>query len=155
MWILKGSKKYGAKCVNGYMTAEATMVFPLVLSVCMMAIFLGIYVYNRCVMQQDAYRVARVAVQLPYANSEEKYNAAWDWMKYLIEEKYILMDFDYSITVGREVTVEVSGIMQGPKTVGVLTGWRWYCVNEQVQMNQSTPVLFIRTCKALGIETDK
>ena len=155
MWLLRSSNKLKPKSVNGYMTVEATMVFPLVLSVCVISVFLGIYVYNRCVMQQDAYRVAREAVQLPFADYEEKYNAAWDRMEYLLEDKYILLNFDYSITVGRDVTVEVSGMMKGPKTVGELTGRRWYCVEEQVQMKQSTPALFIRTCRALGIERDK
>ena len=137
------------------MTVEVTMIFPLGLSVCILTAFFGVYVYNRCVIEQDAYRAAGTAVGMCGADSKTRYNAVWDRFLYLSEGKYILADFEYEVTVGKEVDVEVYARMRGPKIYGDLKKREWYCIQKEITMKIHNPVFFIRTCRALGISEDK
>lgn len=100
--------------LNGYLTVEASLIFPFVLSVCVAAIYAGIYQYNRCVLKQDAYCAALHAGSLYGADNQEKYNAAYDYLQGLPRQKYLAMRHDYSVTAGTKVCVQTAGSMELP-----------------------------------------
>lgn len=100
--------------LNGYLTVEASLIFPFVLSVCVAVIYIGIYQYNRCVLKQDAYCAALHAESLYGADNQEKYNAAYDYLQGLPEKKYLAMRHKYAVSVSGKVCVETEGSMKLP-----------------------------------------
>lgn len=43
---------------NGYLTVEAAFIMPVILSLYLLLIVCGFYLYNRCAISQDSYLVA-------------------------------------------------------------------------------------------------
>lgn len=49
---------YSKKNVNGYFTVEAAMIMPLVILLTAFLFYLTFFLYNRCILPQDAYILA-------------------------------------------------------------------------------------------------
>lgn len=96
-------KEWETKNVNrktdGYFTVEATLIMPVVLYVCIFIIYMGFYLYDKCVMKQDAYRAALTGSSIYRDDNQKVYNAASDRVVKLAADKYIATDYSYIITV--------------------------------------------------------
>ncbi len=118
----------------GYMTVEATLVVTIALYVCFFIMYMGFYQYNRCIMHQNAYRIALRAGSL-YQNDRKEVVLAADKVKtILLDGRYIGMTCKDQIQVDGHVTVHLQGAW------GLEVEAKSACLN---------PAYFIRTCRQL------
>lgn len=133
-----------------YFTVEAVLVFPMVLYVCVFIIYSGFYIYDRCVMWQDAYRAALRGSSLYRQDNQEVYNAAEDTLQILSKKKYIAAECNFTIKVQREVSIIVTGSTTMPfHGLMMLTGTEDWYMEETAQSKCITPVFFIRMCRQI------
>lgn len=69
---------------NGYLTVEATLIFPIVLSVIMFLLYVLFFSYNSCLMEQDINMVLIGA-----ADSEDKVTETAQKVKKELEDIYV------------------------------------------------------------------
>ncbi len=102
---------YFKRKVNGYLTVEASMIMPLVIFLMALLIYLTFFLYNRCVLSQDAYILA-------FRGSISDKEGESEILEYLEESagiqfgnKYVGMkDLHKSITISnKSVTVRIQG----------------------------------------------
>lgn len=100
----------------GYFTVEAALIMPFVMLMIIMMLFLAIYCYDRCVMEQCAYEAALRGSSNRYREntlaSQEAMNAAAT----LTEGKlFALKDLHYEVTVDmNRVTVTYTAELNMP-----------------------------------------
>lgn len=142
--------------LEGYLTLEASLIMPLVLYVCIFIIYAGFYQYDRCIMQQDIYRAALRGSSLYGANQSERYRAAADMMEELTRDNYVAAEYRYEISVRNSVSIFMEGRIRMPfQGLAELTGAREWEIEETAESRRLDPVLFIRTCRQLGISGKK
>ncbi|MBQ7944797.1 MAG: pilus assembly protein [Lachnospiraceae bacterium] len=109
-------KKQLRKKDAGYFTVEAALVMPFVMLIITMMLFLAIYCYDRCVMEQCAYEAALRGSSNRYREntlaSQEAMNAAAT----LTEGKlFALKDLNYEVTVDmNRITVTYTAELNMP-----------------------------------------
>lgn len=101
---------------DGYLSLEASLLFPMVLMVQIICIYLMIYCYDRCVMEQCAYEAALAGEDHMIHNNEEAYLITKGKADYLIEDRLFSMaQIKCEVTVtGTEITVVYEGVMRMP-----------------------------------------
>lgn len=133
-----------------YFTVEAVLVFPMVLYVCVFIIYSGFYIYDRCVMWQDAYRAALRGSSLYRQDKQEVYNAAEDTLQMLMQEKYIATECNFTVKVQQEVSITVAGSTAMPfRGLKLLTGTEDWYMEETAKSKCINPVFFIRMCRQI------
>ena len=138
------------KNTGGYLTVEAALIMPIVFYVCIFIIYSGFFLYDRCVMKQDAYRAVLRASSIYRQDGQEVYNAAWDMLESLTTNKYIATDCEYEVAVQRRVHVTIRGEIQVPfHGLAELTGASGWYIEETVESKCLNPVMFIRMCRQL------
>ncbi len=143
-------RRLGSQSLEGYMTVEATLIMLIVLYVCIFIIYSGFFLYDRCVIKQDAYRAVLRASSIYRQDSQAVYNTAWDMMETLTAEKYIAAEYQYEIAVQGKVQVKICGQVQMPfRGLIELTGVSAWNIEETAESKCLNPVLFIRTCRRL------
>lgn len=143
-------RRLGSQSLEGYMTVEATLIILIVLYVCIFIIYSGFFLYDRCVIKQDAYRAVLRASSIYRQDSQAVYNTAWDMMETLTAEKYIAAEYQYEIAVQGKVQVKICGQVQMPfRGLIELTGVSAWNIEETAESKCLNPVLFIRTCRRL------
>ena len=112
---------------NGYLTVEASLLFPMVLLFTVMMIFLGFYSYDRCVLEQSAYEAALRGTGNHIKSAQEAYEEAYVAAGRIVEEKLFAMhDFQYDVSVSADfVTVDYHCVVNMP-----LMGWLCEYVSE-------------------------
>ena len=102
----KGGKKEWDGCnakkqVNGYMTLEMALIFPMVFALVIMILYTAFFLYDKCRMTQDLYREA-------YRQSVVRGKAAppleVDTSSYLL-----MRGCNCTCSVGSEICAEASG----------------------------------------------
>lgn len=145
---IKMQKKIAAK--DAYMTLEATLIMPLVLYICIFIIYMGFYIYDRCIMKQDAYRAALKGSSQYVADNQEVYNEVYRSMENLKQDKYIATECNYEITVRERVMVSVKGCIKMPfRGIAQITGGGEWKIEEKAESRCINPVVFIRLCRDL------
>lgn len=135
---------------SGYMTVEATLMIPIVLYVCIFIIYSGFFVYDRCVMKQDAYRAAMKAGSVYRQDGQEVYNTAWNALEELTVDKYIATQCHYEVSVQGKVCVTVQGEVEVPfKGLEKMTGVSSWKIEEKAESQCLNPVFFIRMCRQM------
>lgn len=138
------------RCTEGYFTVEATLIMPVVLYVCIFIIYTGFYLYDKCLMKQDAYRAALAGSSIYRDDNQKVYNAAADAVVNFAEGKYIATDYIAVITVQSKVKVTVSGQITMPfHGLAKLTGKEKWEISESAESKCINPVTFIRMCRTL------
>lgn len=128
---------------NGYFTVEAALVFPIALAEIVLVIYLLIFQYNRCLMDQDLGVLAlRGAVMQTDDNRErmeelERQEQLMDTQKYLLWERGKL---EMKIERGM-LRVERSGEMSGMNSQ-----WK---VKRHYENHMISPVFLIRSYRRL------
>ena len=136
---------------RAYFTVEAALVLPIVMCVLLFVIFMSVYQYNRCLMEQD------VGMMVLYAGTSDEEgdvlenNIKWK-LTDLYMDKYILWqqeELDISVK-GNSVEIKGTGSLCFP-----LSGWSIMEVNSKwsaqtkKEMMQLSPVQFIRLCQRI------
>lgn len=94
---------------NAYFTVEAALILPLVMSAVMLEIFLLLFQYDRCVLEQDVNRMTICAAAVAGDTTEELEQKIQSRMQTVSMEKYLawsMEKFQLEMVRGR---VEVNG----------------------------------------------
>ena len=135
---------------GGYLTVEASLIMPIVFYVCVFIIYSGFFLYDRCVMKQDAYRAVLKASSIYRQDSQEVYNTAWDMLRNLTDQKYVAADCQYEVAVQRKVKVTVTGRIQMPfRGLEKMTDVSLWNIEETAESKCLNPVLWIRMCRQI------
>lgn len=135
---------------EAYLTVEAVLVFPMALYICIFIIYSGFYIYDRCVIGQDAYRAALRGSSLYRQDNQEVYNAAEDTLRKFMTDKYITAECTFLIKVQQDVSITMEGRAIMPfKGLALLTGTEDWYIKEEAKSRCINPVFFIRMCRQL------
>ncbi|MBE5876862.1 MAG: pilus assembly protein [Lachnospiraceae bacterium] len=101
---------------KGYFTVEAALVLPFVMLIITMMLFLLIYCYDRCVMEQCAYEAALRGSSNRFRENTLAGQEAMNAAASLTEGKlFALKDLNYEVTVDmNRVTVSYSAQLNMP-----------------------------------------
>ncbi len=84
----------------GYFTVEAALIMPFVMLIIIMMLFLAVYCYNRCVLEQCAYEAALRGSSNRYRENTLAIQEAMDAAATLTEGKlFALKNLNYEVTV--------------------------------------------------------
>ncbi len=140
----------------GYMTVEATLIMPVVLYLCIFILYSGFYLYDRCVMKQDAFRAALKGSSAYGQDNEEAYRVAWDLLEKNTSDKYIATTGKYEISVRDTVKVNINGYVDIPFwNLAEMVGTNGFEIAETVECRDYNPALFIRMCRQLAEKAEK
>lgn len=110
-------RKIFRKEVNGYFTVEASMIVPIIILLIAALFYLTFFLYNRCVLSQDAYILAFYGSTWCGMETDEVKGRVEERLKRQSEGKYVgLYRLKRDVTVSSEdVTVSVQGDMRVPQ----------------------------------------
>lgn len=101
---------YFKKRAKGYLTVEASMLVPLVVLLIALLLYLSFFLYNRCILTQDAYILAfRGSIQ---KEEREVQKYIEECSKVQFSKKYAGMkNIEKNIAVSnKKITVKISGV---------------------------------------------
>ena len=92
---------------DGYFTVEAALLLPMVLLFITTMLFVGFYVYDRCMLEHCAYEAAVRGSSSLYRSNEEAYEVTRDAVNLLVKDKiFAARNLEYDITVtGSDIEV--------------------------------------------------
>lgn len=101
---------------NGYFTVEISLLFPMILMVQIICIYLMIYCYDRCVMEQCAYEAALSGASHMIHENEQACMITKEKAQYLITDRlFSMIQVKSEVTVtGTEVIVVYDATMRMP-----------------------------------------
>lgn len=138
---------YKLRKENAYFTVEAALVLPLVMGALLLTIFLFVFQYDRCLMEQDAGLLVLYAATLEAENGEEATMLLNGRASELYWDKYVAWEME-KLQINREkneVRIEGEGKLTFP-----VPGWNFFNGNNVWRAKvlhravQFSPVDFIR-----------
>lgn len=149
-WGLCFLDKYWNKKVSGYFTIEASLIFPTVLFLIAFLIYLTFFLYNRCLISQDAYILAyRGSLQCKDEKSKIKNDIEEDSNKQLGIKYMCIESMQKSIQVdNRIISVELSGEMDSAFGGAFEINRKWI-LNTEKKVEIICPVTSIRTIRLI------
>ncbi len=143
---------------NAYFTLEACMIMPIVFMVILFIMYSGFFLYNKCLIKQDTYRILLRACQMKNVSNEEvaeeirEIDSKWYYDKYVLcrfGDKHIEVNHD-NIVIEQEATLNVNlPLLQkwlGTDTWGLETG---------AEVKRVRPTQIIRSRRKLEKLTQK
>lgn len=135
------------KKINAYFTVEAALVFPLVMSALLLTVFLFLFQYDRCLMEQDMGILAVYAGSLGAEDETEMKSLIEYRLSGLYKDKYVAWEMDkLQITLERnEVKIEGRGKLKFP-----VPEWNFFHKDNVLgaqavrRVRRSSPADFIR-----------
>lgn len=130
--------------VRAYFTVEAAMVMPVVLSVVVFVIYMMLFQYDRCLMEQDLGALALKGVTLQERDKAVLARLLQEEAARLQRDKYLawqLGDIHLSLE-GNKVSVSQTGQL-------ILLSEDIWRAQAAFEKRQPDPVFFIRSCKKL------
>lgn len=94
---------------NAYFTVEAALVLPFVMGVLIMVIFLFLFQYDRCLLEQDVNRITIYAASETAASMEKLQEKIERKTATFTQEKYVAWDMEEFQLVLEKSCVEVKG----------------------------------------------
>ncbi len=88
--------------MKGYFTIEATLLMPMVLAVYIFLIYLGLYQYDRCLLEQDC---RLIALRGSFLQGQENKEIYWCVNKMFNENNWD----KFALSVKNNIAIEVSG----------------------------------------------
>ena len=135
---------------NGYLTVEAALVFPIVLAVQILIIYLFVFQYDRCLLNQDMARLVVLGCGAEEQGKSELAEYLKECMGELYMEKYVAWETD---SVGMELKGDIIYAEGRGKLMFPGIGWgdwgeaaTWdaaaACEGKKIQ-----PAVLIRQCR--------
>lgn len=141
---------------NGYMTLEASLIMPFVLYICLFIIYIGFFLYDRCIFMQDCYRIALRGSSVYRDNNQDVYNAAYAYLNKITPGKYITNNYEFNISVEKEITVNASGEYIKPLLKMLwMEGNKTWTINSEEESKCINPTIIIRLCRELQDKNTK
>ena len=134
---------------NAYFTLEACMIMPFVLGVIILVMYWGFYSYDKCISQQDVYRLLIRGCQIKDASNEYVLNKIKEESE-RFGDKYVMY-----ISDGKRVAVEHNSINISEKGVlnvkvpfiEFLFEENIWSINTESKTTRIHPIETIRLCK--------
>ncbi len=138
--------------LEGSYTIEAALLFPFILTVIVMIMYLSFFLHDRCVMNQSAYQAALRASRVK--TEENKVMGTAQRAAQELMEKTVLATGDISHSVdisGSEVIVRYEGILKIPAGVIFMniSGSDGIRVSGSGRAKRKDPIKFIRECRVV------
>ena len=86
---MKRKKGMGVGKVRGYFTVEASLVLPMVIGTILFVIYAQLYLYDRCLMDQETAMLSVQIVKDDRGNAEEKGQVLKKWQADNLTDKYV------------------------------------------------------------------
>lgn len=141
---------------NGYMTLEASLIMPFVLYICLLIIYTGFFLYDRCIFMQDCYRIALRGSSVYRDSNQDVYNAAYAYLDKITPQKYITKNYKFNIQVKKGIIVKASGKYVMPLYKKI---WLWgdetRTINLEAESICINPTIVIRLCRELRYNSSK
>lgn len=104
------------KMINGYFSLEAALILPMVLWIILSMVYLLLFQYNRCLMEQDTGILALRGAVMQVQNNEDRVIRLSKMVEEMNSEKYMAWEMGkVGIATGKGmVTVEQLGQMKVP-----------------------------------------
>ena len=136
---------------NAYFTLEACMIMPFVLGMVILVMYWGFCSYDKCILQQDIYRLLIRGCQAKDTSNEDVLNKIKEESEGF-RDKYVMY-----ITGGKSVSVEHDSIHISEKGVlnveipfiGNIFGNNIWNINTESKTTRIHPIETIRLCKKI------
>lgn len=138
------------KKITAYFTVEAGMIFPVVFGVVLLVIYLLLFQYNRCLLEQDVAALALKGCSIQKANKEDVMQELEYYANIMDRSKYLAWDWgaEHLVLEGATVRVEESGSLFFP--FGEFVQWEednaWE-VAVAYENQCVSPTNFLRFCR--------
>ncbi|MCM1190125.1 MAG: hypothetical protein NC541_12610 [bacterium] len=140
---------------NAYFTVEAAIIFPLVTGALILMIFLFVFQYDRCLLEQDISLLTLYAATLEADNTQDAAELIRRRAAELSKEKYIAWEPDELRITLKESGVRISGAgrltfpLPGWNFFDAENGWKANVLRESAQLS---PADFIRIYRRIQEE---
>lgn len=137
---------------NAYFSLEACLVMPIVFYTIIFLIYVGFYHYDKCLLQQDIYRMLIRGSQVKFSLNEEvarkikEEDAKWYYEKYILcnwEDKTVEVLHD-KIRIKQQAAVKASVPM-----LIKWTGMEMWSIDVDFESARIRPTDIIRNCRKL------
>ncbi len=140
------------KEAEGYMTLEATMLFPVIMMSLLFLLYMGFYRYDACLTRQDACLIA-VAGEIPY-RAELAVNYTQKALKERYPEKYLSYQAGTAKqqTEKDKVQVELAGKVVVPVGVSFFPEGKGRLTTKTIlEVPRQNPLEFIRNIRKVKV----
>ena len=140
---------------NAYFTVEAAIIFPLVTGALILMVFLFVFQYDRCLLEQDVSLLTLYAATLEADNAQDAAELIRRRAAELSKEKYIAWEPDELQITLKESGVRISG---AGRLTFPLPGWNFFNGENEWKVNvlresaQLSPADFIRIYRRIQEE---
>lgn len=136
---------------NGYFTVEAALIMPSVVCILALLCYLGFFMYNQCLLQQDTYILGLRGSIAEGLGSEETAVYVLKQAEELLPKYYAVSKMDKTVKaeVGK-ITVTLSCEMKVPFAFFAWEGEKMssvWKISEEKEIDRIKPVDFIRMCR--------
>lgn len=102
--------------INGYFTVEAALIFPFVIAVILLVMYIWFYLYDSCLMDQDFAGVLMKGTAVQHVSNDERIEYIETKVKNLYREQYVFWDWGNFTTKisGGKIEISVSGSLSFP-----------------------------------------
>lgn len=149
-------KKMTGGMAEAFFTVEAAILYPMVLTVIVLMIYLLFFQYDRCLLDQDVGKAAVLnAGKWTLAKSELDEYMKKETM-YFDEEKYIAWEGEAArwILEKNDIVVEKAGRLKYPFS-GLGTNEKNWSTKASFRVDRSSPVFYLRRIAALENKTEE
>lgn len=136
---------------NAYLTVEAALVLPLVFGVIFFIVYMLLFQYDRCLMEQDLGAMALWGCSVEASDEEALEKLAEERMKAMYRDKYAAWRFTELASRMERNRFTASGKAQLRFPVPGLNFWGGNVWDTEVvyEYKRLSPVAFIRLCRGL------
>lgn len=136
---------------NAYFTVEAALVFPMVLAAMMMIVYLFLFQYNRCLLEQDISLLALYAVTTEASDEEASLQ---NRIGEIYLDKYVLwkmreQDISVALKGGAAQAQGVGGMNLPLPGVALFAGEKTEYVQYECTLTRTEPVAVMRLSKKI------
>lgn len=145
-----------SKCCRAYFTVEAAILYPVVLGVIMLMMYLLFFQYDRCLMEQDMGRAAVRGGSRWMQEKEELNRQLQEKELFFDTEKYIAWESELPEwkLEKNQVTVEQTGRMPYPFSA-IVGAPRYWSAKASFQVNRNDPVNILRNYRRYQEKTEE
>lgn len=137
---------------KAYMTAEAALVFPLIIGGIIFTIYLGFYLYNVCTINQISYVAALRGSQLKKVSVNEIEDYVREELKNMLINQLLAsekVEQEVKVTMGK-VKVKFDWNIEMPFAKWISLETKIWPVEKEVTANRLNPVDIIRGVRRMS-----
>lgn len=143
---------------NAYFTVEAALIVPVVMSTMFLVIYLLLFQYNRCLLEQDLGAMAIWGSETEVSDEEIFEEKIRERIGEIYRDKYVAWEITtLNVTLqNNNFLVEGGGQLTFP-----FAGWNFWSTNNiwetkiDYSCRRTSPVTFIRLCRRIHSRVEK